>query len=183
MAQAQVTEAREGPAAALGYLRQLQADLDARPGTYSATPLSRPGWFAPHSRPGTASWPRMSPASPGRSRTPTRDSRHWPRAPRTARGWPTVIRPAWAKAATQHPNPWARASAAEDLGVLHGLGGLGGQGDKDRAIHHLKKALDGYRQVGADRDQARIRQRLRRSASAAATGPPPLRGPSPDGPA
>ena len=29
------------------------------------------------------------------------------------------------------------------------------------AIHHLKEALDGYRQVGADRDQARIRRRLR----------------------
>ena len=62
-----------------------------------------------------------------------------------------------AEAATQHPDPWARASAAEDLGVLHGR-----QGDRDQAIRHLKEALGGYRQVGADRDQARIRRRLRK---------------------
>ncbi|HEV2450380.1 MAG TPA: LuxR C-terminal-related transcriptional regulator, partial [Streptosporangiaceae bacterium] len=58
--------------------------------------------------------------------------------------------------AARHPDPWARASAAEDLGVLYG-----GLGDRDRAIDHLKEALDGYRQVGADRDQARVRRRLR----------------------
>ena len=61
-----------------------------------------------------------------------------------------------AEAATQHPDPWARASAAEDLGVLHAS-----QGDREQAICHLKEALGGYRQVGADRDQARIRRRLR----------------------
>ena len=33
--------------------------------------------------------------------------------------------------------------------------------EKDQAIRHLKTALDGYRQTGADRDQARIRRRLR----------------------
>ena len=37
----------------------------------------------------------------------------------------------------------------------------GRQGDRDQAIRHLKDALGGYRQVGADRDQARIRRRLR----------------------
>jgi DNA-binding CsgD family transcriptional regulator len=61
-----------------------------------------------------------------------------------------------AEAASQHPDPWARASAAEDLGVLHGR-----QGDREPAIRGLKAALDGYRQVSADRDQARIRRRLR----------------------
>ena len=82
-----------------------------------------------------------------------------------------------AEAATQHPDPWARASAAEDLGVLHA-----GHGDRDQAIGHLKDALGGYGQVGADRDQARIRRRLRlRSATAAATGAPPPPGPSPGG--
>jgi len=50
-----------------------------------------------------------------------------------------------------------RACAAEDLGVLHGR-----HGDRDQAIHHLKEALGGYRQAGAERDQARIRRRLRR---------------------
>ncbi len=62
-----------------------------------------------------------------------------------------------AEAATRHPDPWARASAAEDLGVLYGE-----QGDRDQAIRRLKEALGGYCQVGADRDQARIRRRLRK---------------------
>jgi len=44
----------------------------------------------------------------------------------------------------------------EDLGVLYGR-----QGDRDQAIRQLKDALGGYRQVGADRDQARTRRRLR----------------------
>jgi DNA-binding NarL/FixJ family response regulator len=54
-----------------------------------------------------------------------------------------------------------RAAAAPvlvclDHGVLHDR-----QGDRDQAIRHLKEALGGYRQVGADRDQTRIRRRLR----------------------
>jgi hypothetical protein len=45
--------------------------------------------------------------------------------------------------------------AAQDLSVL------AAKTAKDQAIRHLKSALDGYRQAGADRDQARIRRRLR----------------------
>jgi len=60
-----------------------------------------------------------------------------------------------AVAEANHPDPWARASAAEDLaGILTSTA-------KDQAIRHLKTALDGYRQTGAGRDQARIRRRLR----------------------
>jgi DNA-binding CsgD family transcriptional regulator len=61
-----------------------------------------------------------------------------------------------AQAARQHPDPWARASSAEDLGVLYG-----GHGDRDQAIDRLTEALGGYGEVGAELDQARIRQRLR----------------------
>jgi DNA-binding NarL/FixJ family response regulator len=46
--------------------------------------------------------------------------------------------------------------SAEDLGALYGA-----RCDQDQAIPRLKEALDGYRQVGADRDQARVRRRLR----------------------
>ncbi len=60
-----------------------------------------------------------------------------------------------AEAAEQHPDPWSAASAAEDVAVL--LTPVA----KDQAIRHLKTAMDGYRQTGADRDQARIRRRLR----------------------
>ena len=62
-----------------------------------------------------------------------------------------------AEAARQYPDPWASASATEDLGVLHGS-----RGDRDQAIRHLKEALGGYRQVGAERDEARVLRRLRK---------------------
>ena len=126
------------------------------PGSCSATPLLRPGWSAPPWPPATPSWPPPPPAPPRPSRTPTRGSRPWPRPRRTAAAWPARDPALLAEAAAQHPDPWARASAAEDLGVLHGR-----HGDRDQAIRHLKAALGGYRQAGADRDQARIRRRLR----------------------
>ena len=55
-----------------------------------------------------------------------------------------------------HPDIWARASAAEDLAVL--LGGTG----QERAIKSLKFALERYDQIGAERDSARVRRRLRK---------------------
>ena len=70
VAEAQVTEARDGPAGALGHLGQFRADLGARPGLLLATPLWRPGWLAPH-------WPPAPPAPPRTSPTPTRGSRPW----------------------------------------------------------------------------------------------------------
>jgi DNA-binding CsgD family transcriptional regulator len=56
-------------------------------------------------------------------------------------------------------DPWARASAAEDLGVL--LAGASGEPDHAAAIHSLDQALEGYGQIGALRDSARVRARLR----------------------
>jgi DNA-binding CsgD family transcriptional regulator/tetratricopeptide (TPR) repeat protein len=84
------------------------------------------------------------------------------------------------RAATTHLGPWSRASAAEDLGVLlatpagdsahHGSArqrcdhhGSGRHGcEHDAAIEALDEALDGYQRIGAVRDAARIRARLRR---------------------
>jgi DNA-binding CsgD family transcriptional regulator len=60
------------------------------------------------------------------------------------------------RATAQHRDPWARASAAEDLGILHAR-----RDDREQAIQHLKAALGGYRQTGASRDEARARWRLR----------------------
>ena len=155
MAQAQITEARDGPAA-VSRLRQLCADLQARPGLLIGDP-ALPAWLA---RTALAAGDRELAASAARTVQALADAHP---------GFPALAAAAahsqglarrdagrLAEAATQHPDPWARASAAEDLGVLHGR-----QGDRDQAIHYLKEALDGYRQVGADRDQARIRRRLR----------------------
>ena len=157
MAQAQITEARDGPAAALGHLRQLCADLPARPGLLLGDPALA-AWLV---RTALAAGDSELAASAARTAQALADAH--PRFPALAaaaahsRGLAGRDPARLVQAATQHPDPWARASAAEDLGVLHGR-----HGDRDQAIRYLKEALAGYRQVGADRDQARIRRRLRK---------------------
>jgi len=63
---------------------------------------------------------------------------------------------ALAFAAREGADGWARASAAEDLGVLLA------DRDRGRAIRSLEAALTGYAETGAVRDVARVRRRLRR---------------------
>jgi DNA-binding CsgD family transcriptional regulator len=157
MAQAQLTEARDGHAAAIGHVRQLCAGLPARPGLLLGDPalaawLIRTALAADDSglaarAAGAAQ--ALADAQPGFPALAAAAAH----SRGLARQDPALL----AEAATQHPDPWARASAAEDLGVWHGR-----QGDRDQAIHYLKDALGGYRDVRADRDQARIRRRLRR---------------------
>ena len=157
LAAAQITEARDGPAAALGPLRQVCADLKARPGLLLGDPA-------------LAAWLARTALATGDGELAARAARAAQDLAETHPGFPALAAAAahsgglagrdparLAEAATQHPDPWARASAAEDLGVLHA-----GHGDPDQAIGHLKDALGGYGQVGADRDQARIRRRLRK---------------------
>ncbi|RAY16164.1 hypothetical protein DPM19_04375 [Actinomadura craniellae] len=52
---------------------------------------------------------------------------------------------------------WARASAAEDLGVLL----MSRETGRDAVVGALDQALDGYQRGGATRDAARVRARLR----------------------
>ena len=155
-AEAQIIEARDGPAAALGHLRLLCADLDSRPGLLAGDPalaawLTRTALAAGH--------PDLA-ARAARTAQDLADAHPQIPALAAAAAHSTGLArrdpAALAQAAAQHPDPWAMASAAEDLGVLYGR-----QGDRDQAIRNLKEALGGYRQVGADRDQARIRRRLR----------------------
>lgn len=61
------------------------------------------------------------------------------------------------EAASGHPDRWARASAAEDLGTLLTAGG-----NRCGAITCLDRALDDYAATGAARDIARVHRRLRR---------------------
>ena len=61
------------------------------------------------------------------------------------------------QAVASHEDPWARASAAEDLGTL-----LASAGSRCNAVARLGAALEGYEGTGAERDAARIRRRLRR---------------------
>jgi DNA-binding CsgD family transcriptional regulator/tetratricopeptide (TPR) repeat protein len=62
-----------------------------------------------------------------------------------------------ADAVARHPDPWARASAAEDLGTM-----LAAMNDRAAAVAHLDDAFAGYGRVDAERDLARVRSRLRR---------------------
>jgi DNA-binding CsgD family transcriptional regulator len=63
-------------------------------------------------------------------------------------------------AAQIYRDPWARASAWEDLGAL--IAGLGDRADRDEAISNMNEALAAYEATGALRDVARVRGRLRR---------------------
>ncbi|MCO6010775.1 LuxR C-terminal-related transcriptional regulator [Actinoallomurus purpureus] len=76
-----------------------------------------------------------------------------------ARGLLDRDRSALARAAAEHADPWARASAAEDLGTL-----IAGEGPALRrdAVAGLDMALTAYTDLGAARDAARVRRRLRR---------------------
>jgi DNA-binding CsgD family transcriptional regulator len=62
---------------------------------------------------------------------------------------------ALARAAAGHAGPWNRASAAEDLGVALR------RTDQDAAVEALDRALTGFQRIGAARDAARVRARLR----------------------
>jgi DNA-binding CsgD family transcriptional regulator len=158
LAHVQIGEAGDGPAGTIGYLRHLCADLPARPGLLLGDPAT-PAWLV-------------------RTALATGEDDLAARVARTAQnlvdanpGFPALTAAAahsqglfdqdpvrLIQAAGQHPDPWAKASAAEDLGILQ----LRRHGDQKQAIHYLKVALGGYRQIGANRDQARIRRRLRK---------------------
>ncbi|HEX6469471.1 MAG TPA: AAA family ATPase [Streptosporangiaceae bacterium] len=58
------------------------------------------------------------------------------------------------QATAQHSDPWGAASAAEDLGLLL-------IDDRAAAIEKFDQAAEGYRSIGALRDAARVRARLR----------------------
>jgi DNA-binding CsgD family transcriptional regulator len=155
-AEALITEARDGPDAVRGHLGRLCADVEARPGLLAGDPALA-AWLA---RTALAVGDRELAA--GAARTSQALAGAHPgfsalvAAAAHSQGLVRCDPAGLADAARQHPDPWARASAAEDAGVLHGR-----QGDREEAIHRLKEALGGYSQVGADRDHARIRRRLR----------------------
>jgi DNA-binding CsgD family transcriptional regulator len=156
LAQAQLTEARDGPAAGLGHVHQLCAGLADRPGLLLGDPTA-PAWLA---RTALACGDGGLAARAARAAQALAGAH--PQFPALAaaaahsRGLARRDQASLGEAAAQHPDPWGRASAAEDLGVLHGA-----QGGREPAIHHLKEALGGYRQAGAGRDEARVRRRLR----------------------
>jgi len=157
VAHLQVIEAQDGPAAARGHLCELGDSLLTRPGLLLGDPA-------------LAAWLARTALAVGESGLAASIARTAQAVADAHPGWPCLASGAahiqglvcrdhgrLAEAAAQHPDPWARASAAEDLGVLHAR-----QGERAQAISHLNEAIGGYRQIGAGRDQARVRRRLRR---------------------
>jgi len=156
-AEAQISETRDGPVAAIAHIRRVFADLATHRGLLLGDSA-------------IAAWVVRTALAAG-------DGELALSAARTAQalvsdnpGIPAVAAAAahslglagqdldsLARAAADHTDPWAQASAAEDTGVLYTR-----QSDRDQAIHHLTLAIHGYQQVGATTDTARIRHRLRK---------------------
>jgi DNA-binding CsgD family transcriptional regulator/tetratricopeptide (TPR) repeat protein len=157
MAHAQVNEARDGPAAALGHIRHVCADLPVHQGLLLGDPA-------------TAAWLTRTALAAGQDELAAAVARAARDLASGNPGYPAVDAAAahalglaeqdaalLAEAAERHRDPWARASAAEDLGVAHVR-----RAQERPAIDRLCAAIEGYQAVGAAADMARVRRRLRK---------------------
>jgi hypothetical protein len=174
LAQAQIGEARDGPAAVIGHIRQICADLPARPGLLLGDPV-------------TAAWLARTALAAGENELAAIVARTAGTLACAHPGYPALTAAAahslglaaqdpvrLAEAADQHPDPWAKASAAEDLGARQPDQDHDQDHDQDQdqdhdhdhdhdlAIHHLTEAIGGYQLTGATADAARVRRRLRK---------------------
>ncbi|GAA4511708.1 LuxR family transcriptional regulator [Actinoallomurus oryzae] len=156
---ATLDEARDGPARAFETLRPVCADPAERRWLLMSEPDAA-AWLA---RTALAAGDRPSAeAVTVTAEQLARENTGFPALAASAahaRGILRGDRVTLAHAAASHPCPWGRASAAEDLGVL-----LAGSRNVDDGapIEALDRALEGYQRLGALRDAARIRARLRR---------------------
>jgi DNA-binding CsgD family transcriptional regulator len=157
MARAQVSEARDGPAAALGNIRHVCAELASHQGLLLGDPA-------------TARWLTRTALAAGHDELAAVVARAAQALASANPGYPAVDAAAahtlglaeqntlrLAAAAERHPDPWARASAAEDLGVSHVR-----RAEDRQAIERLTEAIEGYQSAGAEADMARVRRRLRK---------------------
>lgn len=156
VAEARISEARDGPAAAIGHIRRVFADLHARPGLLLGDP-SLPSWVVRTAL--AAGDDELALSAVRTAGALASDNPGFPAV--TAAGAHSLAitdqdLARFAQAAAEHTDLWAQASAAEDIGVLHAR-----QSERDQAIHHLTQAIHGYQQAGAATDTARIRRRLR----------------------
>jgi DNA-binding NarL/FixJ family response regulator len=157
LAQAQITEARTGPVAALGLVRDICAGLPTHRGLLATEPAAA-AWLIRVAR--AAGDEELAAAVARAAEVLAGDNPGFgtlATAAAHALGLAHRDPARLAQAAAQHEDTWARASAAEDLGVL-----LASKADKDQAVRRLTEALDGYAQAGATADMARIRHRLRK---------------------
>lgn len=160
---AQVAEAGDGPAGAMKLVAHLYPDLLEHCSVLVGDPAAAP-WLT---RVALASGDRGSAGLAVAAAERLADRNPGFRTLRTAavhaRGLldaqaaPDDAARALGRAAGESADPWARASAAEDLGVA-----LTAAGDRREAVRSLDQALAGYEESGSARDSARLRRRLRR---------------------
>jgi DNA-binding CsgD family transcriptional regulator len=157
LAQAQVTEAASGPAAAMELAGPIYRGLPGRRAVLIGEPAA-PAWLA---RTALAAGQHEQAADVARIADEIAQLNPVLKIAATAaahcRGIVSRDPARLAQAAAEHPDPWARASAAEDLATL-----LAADGDQAGSIDHLDQAAGGYGLASATRDVARVRRRLRR---------------------
>jgi DNA-binding CsgD family transcriptional regulator len=157
LTEAMLAAAGEGPAAAIGHIRAACVHLQRRPGILLGDP-GIPAWLV---RTALAAGQDDLAAEVARAASAlahaSPDMPALTAAAAQCQGLLTHDPAQLADAAAQHTDPWAQASAAEDLAVL-----LASQASKDQAITRLHEAMAGYARAGASTDMARIRGRLRR---------------------
>ncbi|MEU4833553.1 helix-turn-helix transcriptional regulator [Streptosporangium sp. NPDC023615] len=157
LAAGRIAEARTGAAGAMGSLGGVYAALPRHTATLTGEPAAA-AWLVRVA---------MAAGEPGRADAVVEAAEGLagrnpglpgpPVAADHARGLREGDAEALGRAVAGYADPWARGSAAEDLGVLLGAGGRHGE----PAMESLRTALTCYGAVGATRDAARVRGRLR----------------------
>jgi DNA-binding CsgD family transcriptional regulator/tetratricopeptide (TPR) repeat protein len=156
MAGAVISEARDGAAAAIGHIRQLCADLPAHCGYLLGDPAIA-AWMVRTAL--AVGNDELAAIVVGAAEALACDNPGYPAITAAAvhsLGLAGQDPVRLALSAEQYSDPWAKASAAEDLGALHAR-----QGDREQAIHELTQALRGYQLTGAATDTARAGRQLR----------------------
>jgi DNA-binding CsgD family transcriptional regulator/predicted negative regulator of RcsB-dependent stress response len=155
-AAARLADADGGPAAAVAVLADLYESVPAEPALLLEEPASA-AWLVraalaagdpDRAEQVASSAARLAAANPG-FRTVAAVAAH-------ARGLLERDAVALAGAAGRYRQPWAAASATEDAGRV-----FADAGDREAARGAYEQALSAYQKVGAERDVARLRARLR----------------------
>jgi DNA-binding CsgD family transcriptional regulator/tetratricopeptide (TPR) repeat protein len=153
---AQVLEARRGPRVALDVLGGVLDELEEHRSVLLADPGNAP-WLV---RAALAVEDRGQAANIASAISETSRANPMFAAIRAsadyAEGLLAEDIPRLRHAAAQLPDPWIRSCATEDQGVLLARAGRG-----DEAARAFDEALLGYAKLGAGRDEARTRRRLR----------------------
>jgi len=156
MAGAVICEARDGAAAAIGHIRQFCADLPAHRG-YLLGDSAITAWMVRTAL--AVDDDELVAIVVDAAEALASDNPGYPAITAAAvhsLGLASEDPARLARAAEQYSDPWAKASAAEDLAAVHVR-----QADREQAIYQLTQALRGYQLVGAATDTARVRRQLR----------------------